>query len=61
MGTSSEAGDEKSTKFGHERLAVSTREVDTAAELLYGEQGPLDPVEALRVRSVVVWVLQGSS
>lgn len=33
--------------------AVSVREVDTAAELLGGVQGELDPVEALRVRYAV--------
>lgn len=32
--------------------AVSVREVDTAAELLGGVQGDLDPVEALRIRYV---------
>ena len=48
MGASSEVSDESKK---HEFSAVSTREVDTAAELGSGE-GPLDPAEALRVRSV---------
>lgn len=31
-------------------VAVSTREVDTAAELTAGAEGQLDPAEALRIR-----------
>lgn len=39
-------------------VAVSAKEVDTAAELVYGsEQKILDPAEALRIRSVERWVL----
>jgi len=48
MGNSSEANDEPKK---HEFAVVSTREVDTAAELGSGE-GLVDPAEALRVRSV---------
>ena len=49
MGTSDEPSDEPKK---HEFAAVSTREVDTAAELGSGE-GPVDPAEALRVRLVL--------
>ena len=52
MGTSSEASYENHEKDKDEIVAVSTREVDTAAELASGDQGPLDPAESLRVRSV---------
>ena len=51
MGASSEASDEHK-KHEHEFVAVSTKEVDTAAELGSGE-GPVDPAEALRVRLVL--------
>ncbi|KAF8147682.1 major facilitator superfamily domain-containing protein [Crassisporium funariophilum] len=47
MGKSSETSDEKPK---HEFVAVSTKEVDTAAELASGEQGVIDPAEALRIR-----------
>ncbi|PPR00815.1 hypothetical protein CVT26_012456 [Gymnopilus dilepis] len=50
MGTSSEASYENHEKDKDEIVAVSTREVDTAAELASGDQGPLDPAESLRVR-----------
>ena len=49
MGASSEVSDESKK---HEFAAVSTREVDTAAELGSGD-GPVDPAEALRVRLVL--------
>ena len=49
MGASSEVSGE-SKKHGF--TAVSTREVDTAAELGSGD-GPVDPTEALRVRLVL--------
>jgi hypothetical protein len=49
MGASSEASDEP--KLKHDFVAVSSKEVDTAAELGSGE-GPVDPAEALRVRLV---------
>ena len=49
MGASSEVSDKSKQ---HEFVAVSTREVDTAAEIGSGE-GPVHPVEALRVRSVL--------
>ncbi|KAF8900479.1 MFS general substrate transporter [Gymnopilus junonius] len=50
MGTSSEASYENQEKEKHEIVAISTKEVDTAAELGSGDQGPLDAAEALRVR-----------
>ncbi|KAF8962206.1 MFS general substrate transporter [Flammula alnicola] len=50
MGTSSEASDEKHQSDKHDLVAVSAKEVDTAAELASGEQGEVDPEEALRVR-----------
>ena len=49
MSASSEASNEPKK---HEFVAVSTREVDTAAELGSGE-GPVEPAEALRVRLVL--------
>lgn len=54
MGTSSEASYENHEKEKHEIVAVSTKEVDTAAELGSGDHSPIDPAEALRVRSVSV-------
>ena len=44
--------DEKGSNLDEKefRSAVSSREVDTAAELAAGAEGPLDPKEALRVR-----------
>jgi ACS family allantoate permease-like MFS transporter len=50
MGASSEVSGESKK---HEFAAVSTREVDTAAELGSGE-GPVDPAEAIRVRLVLL-------
>jgi hypothetical protein len=50
MGTSSEASDEKHESGKHDFVAVSTKEVDTAAELGSGDQGPFDAAESLRVR-----------
>jgi len=44
-----EIDDEKSTELGGE---VLIKDVDTAAALVGGEQGPLDPAEAQRVRFV---------
>jgi hypothetical protein len=49
MGTNSQISDEPKQ---YEVVAVSTKEVDTAAELGSGE-GFLDPEEALRVRLVL--------
>jgi ACS family allantoate permease-like MFS transporter len=51
MGTSSLSGsDEKHTFEKHEFVAVTSKEVDTAAELAAGHDEDLDPQEALRVR-----------
>lgn len=51
MGRASETSDEKAAASNHVFIAV--KDVDTAAELASGEQGVLDPGEALRVRFVV--------
>ena len=50
MGRASETSDEKDAIGTH--VFVTVKEVDTAAELASGEQGVLDPEEALRVRFV---------
>ena len=50
MGQASETSDEKTTTSTHVFIAV--KDVDTAAELASGEQGVLDPAEALRIRFV---------
>ena len=50
MGRTSETSDEKAATDTHVYIAV--KDVDTAAELASGEQGVLDPVEALRIRFV---------
>ena len=50
MGRASETSDEKAEIST--QVFVTVKEVDTAAELASGEQGELDPVEALRVRFV---------
>ncbi|TFK34336.1 MFS general substrate transporter [Crucibulum laeve] len=51
MGAGSDTTDEKAEyNKNAEFVSVSTKEVDTAAELGSGAQGPLDPNEALRVR-----------
>ncbi|KAF8073574.1 MFS general substrate transporter [Lyophyllum atratum] len=42
--------EKRSNPEKHNTIAVETRNVDTAAELLNGDEGELDPVEALRVR-----------
>ena len=59
MRTSFDASDEKPEKFKDDAHAVSTREVDTAAELVSGDQSELDPKEALRVRCVSVRLTKG--
>ena len=59
MRTSFDASDEKPGKFKDDAHAVSTREVDTAAELVSGDQSELDPKEALRVRCVSVKLTKG--
>jgi len=59
MGTSFDASDEKPRKFKDDAHAVSTREVDTAAELVSGDQSELDPKEALRIRCVSVRLTKG--
>ena len=46
----SENSDEKAATSTHVFIAV--KDVDTAAELISGEQGVLDPAEALRIRFV---------
>jgi hypothetical protein len=48
MGRASETSDEKAATH----VFVAVKDVDTAAELASGEQGVLDPEEALRVRLV---------
>jgi len=59
MGRHSDASDEKPEKAydheGHkeELVAVSAKVVDTAAELAAGEEGPLDPAEAQRIRKKI--------
>ena len=50
MDRASETSNEKTATNTHVFIAV--REVDTAAELASGEQGVLDPGEALRIRFV---------
>uniref|UniRef100_A0A8H7XZ67 MFS general substrate transporter n=1 Tax=Psilocybe cubensis TaxID=181762 RepID=A0A8H7XZ67_PSICU len=52
MGSSTEYSDEKDLKRRDEVeiVAVSSKEVDTAAEFASGDQEELDPVEALRIR-----------
>ena len=50
MGRASETSDEKAATG--KDVFVAVKDVDTAAELASGEQGVLDPVEALRVRFV---------
>ena len=50
MGRVSETCDEKAATSTHVIIAV--KDVDTAAELVSGEQGVLDPGEVLRVRFV---------
>jgi MFS transporter, ACS family, allantoate permease len=52
MGRASETSDEKAAIDTH--VFVAVEDVDTAAELASGEQGELDPVEALRVRFVAL-------
>jgi ACS family allantoate permease-like MFS transporter len=50
MGSSLEGSDDKHQDEKHHAfLSVTTKEVDTAAELGSGEQGELDPQEAARV------------
>ena len=51
MGRASETSDEKAATNTH--VFIEVKDVDTAAELASGEQGVLDPGEALRIRSVV--------
>ena len=50
MDRASETSDEKTATSTHVFIAV--KDVDTAAELVSGEQGVLDPAEALRIRLV---------
>ena len=50
MGRASETDDEKYATSTHVFRAV--KDVDTAAELVSGEQGVLDPGEVLRIRFV---------
>jgi hypothetical protein len=50
MGRASETSDEKAATSTHVFIAV--KDVDTAAEIASGEQGVLDPREALRIRFV---------
>lgn len=51
MGHSSEADAiEEKYEMSKDRVEVSTKEIDTAAEFGSGEQEEVDPVEALRVR-----------
>ena len=50
MGRASEISDEKAATGT--QVFVAVKDVDTAAELVSGEQGLLDPGEALRVRFV---------
>jgi hypothetical protein len=49
MGRAPESSDEKAATSTHVFIALN---VDTAAELASGEQGVLDPGEALRIRFV---------
>lgn len=50
MDRASETGDEKAATGTH--VFITVKDVDTAAEIASGEQGVLDPGEALRVRFV---------
>jgi MFS transporter, ACS family, allantoate permease len=43
----------ESEKEKFDVVAVSAKEVDTAAELVAGDDTALDPAEALRIRSVL--------
>lgn len=51
MGRASETSDEKPATGT--RIFIAVKDVDTAAALASGEQGVLDPGEALRVRFVI--------
>ncbi|PPR01815.1 hypothetical protein CVT24_001679 [Panaeolus cyanescens] len=55
MSASSRASDEKKRKDDTVVEVSSIRELDTAAELAAGDQGPLDPQEALRIRRKIDW------
>jgi hypothetical protein len=58
-GDSKKSLDEKHLQSTHsDTVAVSTKEVDTAAELSFGD-GELDHAEALRVRCVVKYNASG--
>lgn len=50
MASSDSSLSEKQYNEKHDDIHLSTREVDTAAELAAGDDGPLDPVEANIVR-----------
>ena len=52
MGRTSETSDEKAAASTH--VLIAAKEVDTAAKLASGEQGVLDPGEALRIRFVAL-------
>ena len=52
MGRASETSDEKAEASNHVFIAV--KDVDTAAELVSGDQGVLDIEESLRVRCVTL-------
>jgi len=53
MVQNSDIDDEKPSDTKHEFVAVLPTELDTAAEFATGDEVPLDPGEALRVRLVI--------
>ena len=53
MGRASEASDEKPAIVDNTtHISRAVKDLDTAAELVSGEQGLLDPAEVLRIRFV---------